>query len=608
MKHIIAALPEKFRLRDAVWYKPLYLEDEAYRFRLLTWSFIAALIVPFSLMAIRLYRGDNSLLINYIIPLLILLPVTLHLIFTRNIRVYSPMALVFCILGFLCTAFLPGADESYLVLFFCFPVLAFQLAGYRRGFLWMAPFTLVVAVVVIIQHAGPSSQKTFHSIPMLAVSITAFVLIAILVASREKLHEKQYGTLINHLVYDEITGLPRRDVLVHSLEEGRNYLIAIITIENFRDLGALFGYIMLDNVLNFVADRLSGMETEHGFRSYRLRGHDFCILLPEGPAELSLSQAGDMLYAVWKKLQEAPLTWNNREIRLDYRIGGTLVGAGNRETMLSEADSALKAGSLARVAVNVYSEEEPRTSKAVSSLLNFSVLAENREKRLFRAVYQPIIENASGRVSCHEALVRIRNHQGEYESPLPYLQIAQSTGIDSDISDFMVRQACDTLAVVDGDISVNISAHDMLRKKFLDVFRQSYEQVRSRPGTLIFEITEREELVEADACMRFLHMARENGCKIAIDDFGKGHSNFSNLLYLPIDIVKIDGFLIKKLDDDPKALSIVEGLVSFCNKTGIETVAEFVENEKIHIIVRQLGITYSQGYLFGKPGDIRGAK
>ncbi len=94
------------------------------------------------------------------------------------------------------------------------------------------------------------------------------------------------------------------------------------------------------------------------------------------------------------------------------------------------------------------------------------------------------------------------------------------------------------------------------------------------------------------------------GVKIAIDDFGVGYSNFERLLEYQPDILKIDGSLIKNIDNNPLSFNIVETIVAFAKKEHILTVAEYVENEDIFNILNDLGIDYSQGYYFGKPSAL----
>ena len=117
----------------------------------------------------------------------------------------------------------------------------------------------------------------------------------------------------------------------------------------------------------------------------------------------------------------------------------------------------------------------------------------------------------------------------------------------------------------------------------------------------VFEILESEIIRNYERADGFVKEFQALGCKIAIDDFGSGYSNFEHLLRLKVDIIKIDGSLIRVLDSDPSAAILTEGIVNFARKLNMQTVAEFVHSDSVQRRVKDLGIDYSQGYFIGEP-------
>jgi EAL domain-containing protein (putative c-di-GMP-specific phosphodiesterase class I) len=117
----------------------------------------------------------------------------------------------------------------------------------------------------------------------------------------------------------------------------------------------------------------------------------------------------------------------------------------------------------------------------------------------------------------------------------------------------------------------------------------------------VLEVIEKDELVEVDNIVLFFEMARAEGCLIAVDDFGSGFSNYANLLALPIDIIKIDGGLVKNMPHDENALVMVESIAGLCRRMNKLTVAEFVENGHILDHIRNMGVDMAQGYHLGHP-------
>ena len=148
--------------------------------------------------------------------------------------------------------------------------------------------------------------------------------------------------------------------------------------------------------------------------------------------------------------------------------------------------------------------------------------------------------------------------------------------------------------------SINLSSSDMLDARTVTTI----ENILRQTGTanrVIFEILESEGIENFEEVALFIAKMKELGAKFAIDDFGTGYSNFENILKLNVDILKIDGTLIKSINDNPRNRIVVQAIVDFAHHMGIETVAEFVASEEILQNVKELGITYSQGFHTGKP-------
>lgn len=101
--------------------------------------------------------------------------------------------------------------------------------------------------------------------------------------------------------------------------------------------------------------------------------------------------------------------------------------------------------------------------------------------------------------------------------------------------------------------------------------------------------------------MSFIAQVKDLGAKIAIDDFGTGYSNFENILMLNVDYIKIDGSLIRGISENTRHHIIVETIVTFAQKIGAKTIAEFVSSEEIYTTVKEFGVDYSQGYFTGRP-------
>lgn len=135
--------------------------------------------------------------------------------------------------------------------------------------------------------------------------------------------------------------------------------------------------------------------------------------------------------------------------------------------------------------------------------------------------------------------------------------------------------------------------------------RLIYERIQTlgelKAKNIVFELLESEGIENYTEVKHFINNIKQYGCKVAIDDFGSGYSNFSHILNLNVDYIKIDASIIKNIDKDQNCEYIAKLIVDFSNKVGIKTIAEFVHSRSVFEKVKEIGITYSQGYYFSEP-------
>jgi EAL domain-containing protein (putative c-di-GMP-specific phosphodiesterase class I) len=169
-----------------------------------------------------------------------------------------------------------------------------------------------------------------------------------------------------------------------------------------------------------------------------------------------------------------------------------------------------------------------------------------------------------------------------------------------DLSRAIIEKTVRIMRGVDREVSINVSLEDIVHPGVLEVI----DRVVSESGLgqrIVFELLESEGIENYEEVSRFIERMKSHGCKIAIDDFGTGYSNFGHILRLRVDYLKLDASLVKPIENDAHARCIVETIVSFARKLGIQTIAEFVHNEGVQIIVRSIGVDHSQGYFIGEP-------
>jgi len=601
-KKLRESLPEGFRFRETSWYHAISgIREKSLRQLLLT-GLITASIAALAYILIDLGRGDSRYLIYYLICLTVSVAMLFYSLRSERPVLMTTPAVLFLVVGFALTVFLPNSRDIYLLIFFCFPPLVLQLTGIRRGSLWTGVFFVTVLLTFVLNQFGFFGPWNITlTVQQILISLVVFGLMFVMSFASERQKQKYIDQLVLQLSYDKATNLPNREVLIHSIPKERQFLFAIVHIENFGELGTIFGYEMLDEILQFISRYLQQWSREFNYSLYRLRGNDFGLLIPRG--SMDRVEAEVLLNRICAALRREFMAWGKLNIHLNIKLGASFVDDAAHIDFLSKADLALKDGIRSHRAVSLYKGDESIRDSAYDSLKLYSTLTRNLEGKTCRAYFQPIIDTSTGEVVWFESLLRLRDQDGFYVSPSPFLSLATSTGLDSDITEFMLKEAFTALRKTPCDVSLNVTFKDLLLPEFEKSLFSYLKNFPPSDKRLILEIIERDELVENEACRTFLERAREHGCKIAIDDFGAGYSNFSRLIQLPMDILKIDGSLTQKCLRDEKAQHLIRIVVEYCRANNIKVVAEHVDRPEIAKFLSSCGVHYLQGYHFGIPQE-----
>ncbi len=239
--------------------------------------------------------------------------------------------------------------------------------------------------------------------------------------------------------------------------------------------------------------------------------------------------------------------------------------------------------------------------KAKENMQTISMINTAIEQSKIVSYFQPIIDNNTKKIVKYESLVRLINEQDKVLAPFFFLETAKKSNQYSKITNIVFEHSFTMLKNCEYDISINLSALDIeqksTRNKIIDLL-QRHESMTSR---IVFELLEDENIKDFSIVKEFISEVKSYGVKIAIDDFGAGYSNYERLLDYQPDILKIDGCLIRDIETNSYSHSVVKSIVTFAKEQNIQTVAEFIENEAIYNIVKELGVDFSQGYYFGKP-------
>ncbi|MEJ2213701.1 MAG: EAL domain-containing protein [Gammaproteobacteria bacterium] len=217
---------------------------------------------------------------------------------------------------------------------------------------------------------------------------------------------------------------------------------------------------------------------------------------------------------------------------------------------------------------------------------------------------QAIVNSDDMQVNKYECLVRLVDENGKIVSPFYFLDVAKKTKLYHKITKVVVTKTLEALQKInDVEFSINLSPDDLMHNETMDFISKAISQSNCAKR-VVLEIVESEEIEELNAVSDSINQLKGLGCKVAIDDFGTGYSNFSYLMQINADFIKVDGSLIKDIDQNENSRVIAQTILQFANQLELKTVAEFVHNEKVMDEVKRMGFDYLQGFHLDEPKSL----
>jgi diguanylate cyclase (GGDEF)-like protein len=393
---------------------------------------------------------------------------------------------------------------------------------------------------------------------------------------------------------DMLTGLFNRysfDLDQNNLKEP---VLLLVNIDNFKHTNDFYGIKAGDFILKRLSEILKGfIPKDLNAKLYRLGADDFGISFdnfsnynPEILAQTIISEVGKEAF-----------------IYDHYHIAITIsIGISREKPLLEKANMALKyVKKNTRMRFLTY-KKDLNLYDNISRNLNILSLLKNAIKRDAVVVYfQPILNNNNGEIEKYECLVRAIDENNRILTPGSFLPIIKETKLYEDITEIMVEKSVAAMKNTRYEFSLNLSIEDILDKRFHAFVKGIFNSHAEIARRVTFEILESEGIENYQLVHDFIREMKKYGCKIAIDDFGAGYSNFEHILRLDVNYLNISSSLIKNIDFDIHSQIIVETIINFTKKLHIKTIAEHVHTEEIYKKVKMLGIDYSQGDYIGEP-------
>jgi diguanylate cyclase (GGDEF)-like protein len=417
---------------------------------------------------------------------------------------------------------------------------------------------------------------------------------------------------IEHLAfYDRLTDLPNRTLfadrcaqaLASAQRTQRPVGVLLVGLDRFKKIVDTLGHAAGDVVLSEAAARLQGCVSSADTVA-RFEGEEFALLLTQIAEAADLA---DVSLAVSDAFKE-PFSLGDQVVYVTTSIGISLspFNGEDSNTVLRNAGAALyRAKKQGGNNHQFYAAD--MNAQAVERLELENSLRRAIDNDEFVTYYQPVVDLVSTEIVGTEALVRWQHPELGLLPPARFIGLAEDTGLIVDISELVLRTACDQTRRWHDEglgrlrIAVNISARHLQQKNFLERLRKVLAETRLDPTCLELELTETSIMENAESATELLTEIRELGVKIAIDDFGTGYSSLSYLKRLPIDTVKLDRSFVSGATTDPDDAALVMAIVTLAHNLRLRVVAEGVETAEQLTFLRLLKCDEGQGFLFSKP-------
>ncbi|MCU0536180.1 MAG: EAL domain-containing protein [Hydrococcus sp. Prado102] len=422
--------------------------------------------------------------------------------------------------------------------------------------------------------------------------------------------------------HDALTGLVNRREFERRLEVALNdaktkeqqHSLCYLDLDRFKIVNDSCGHGAGDELLRQVTALLRSQVRTSDVLA-RLGGDEFGLLLVNCPPQQALAIAN----ALRQSIQEFRFAWEDKTFTIGVSIGLVTLDAATFDlaSAVNAADAACYvAKNTGRNRVHLYQSDRGEAAQQQGQIQWVSKLNQALEEDRFCLYYQPIVPVTQSELECdhYEVLLRLYDETGASISPMAFIPAAERYHLMQHIDRWVIRklfstqgqhyQECWNRSLETGDrclYSINLSGASIADDRFIDFVREQFAIHQIPPQVICFEITETVAISNLAKAKKLIQELKNMGCRFALDDFGSGMSSFAYLRNLPIDYLKIDGGFIKDIVEDSTDLALTEAINNIGHVMGLQTIAEFVENDAILNKLKVLGVDYAQGYGIAKP-------
>ena len=406
--------------------------------------------------------------------------------------------------------------------------------------------------------------------------------------------ELENRALKDILYIDRLTGLPNILLFNKELKKISHPKTIIVDIDAFSDINEYYGRDVGDFILQKISKTIKIYADNEDMKTYKI-GSDEFLLLGSGVLDIEKYERVAREMVTLLKTNEIIIPEIKESIVIDSTIGFCLE---DKDTF-NKATIALEYAKKEQKDFACYLHGMENKSEYEDKLKYAKLLKGALDNDNVIPYYQPILDR-NGNIFKHETLARVKDKDGKVISPGFFMGTSKKVRLYSLMTKKIIDKSFREISKTDKSISINLLARDMMDGDISNYIFEKTKEYRVEKQ-IIFEILEDESIENLTRVENFINKAKRIGIRIAIDDFGTGYSNFSYLMKLKPDYLKIDGSIIKNIDKDKNSEAIVEAIISFAKTLHVKTIAEFIHSKEVYDKCYELGIDEFQGFYLGEP-------
>lgn len=430
--------------------------------------------------------------------------------------------------------------------------------------------------------------------------------------------QKMHRHLLHETTHDALTGLINRreferlvtEALADVRQHESQHVLCHLDLTQFNVVNSTFGYDGGDRALVEITELLRANCGERAVLA-RLGGDEFGVLFNHHSIE-SVVEIGDQLK---HRIAEYRFRQNEQSLSLSYSAGLVKVSpeaSGATELMQAAETSAHVARAKGSNYTKVFNAEDTGLHRQHEVTMWVTRIDRALDRQLLDLRYQPIVAIKDNSIAIHhsEILLGVRDEAGNPISPAEFILAAEHFRRMVTVDRWVVERAFSWLAdnldqlPVLGGLAINLSGASLNEEGCVEHILQQAKRYAVPMDRICFEVTETAGIENLSSASEFILALKETGCMFSLDDFGSGHSSYAYLKNLPVDFLKIDGAFIRKLDENPYDYAVVKSITEIGHFMGKKIIAEFVENESILRLLREIGVDYAQGYVIARPQNL----